>query len=926
MKANRNSSYFVVEVPKVDLDENTLIDDLVEKFSEYTSIHPPRSDAADPRGLCPWLRAVRWHDLVSGKTVEECRKLVALPEGDEYPTLLDSVVGFIKNATSLIDQTSELTLQQINTEDRDRKEGRSINHTPFKVPMHFEDGASKSYANPIAGLLAMLLRGSPVPLQPNMDEALEVLRSCLAAKDIDKSAEACYRLLCLIWTFPWKPVVQRRVTDPTVIYLAYSSLLPDGSFKDTHLLTNVFARCKYSVRCVVLIRIKTEHEDEKEGWMANERWLREDNECTFRSLCSAQHIATTLTLSTMSLPEVWWTDVEKYQSMLYRGVPLHLSEIVEVVRSLEQTVQHQFEELVLFGTDKRADYGLLVDDMALKEVGYSFSTDKRNSIFFDHQNSLLRSALGNEAFRQKMVTHLAPGVLRFNHLALRTWLVEYAKFHDLLLTYIHITSGAPARGTEMTAMLLVNTPLYPRRNLYRCADFMVLMVTYLKTSALTQKDKLIPHALGSFAADLLVQDLAMARPFARLAARLVHSESPQIYTLFDTHVFINHTKLFETEDISARLTSLSSQSMKVKLNTSTWRHIFSSFRRKLCPRMEALEELEEENRENTVEADQAGHNRQTEDRVYGISHHSMEGAAEDVLPLYCSASTQWQEVVRVVPGGMRGSYKRFVMANFDILVKPERNKNEASSHSTIIRLEAKLDLVLKALNTSLNPAPIAAAAPLSEPTQRDALHYAFPSPLDALRHLLKNRDAQWRSIDQEKAVATALEGRKDLIAVLRTGFGKTMIAFVPAVMEINRTTVLILPLRVLIADFGRKLLKMGIDFEVFSASQQRLAGKSQIVIVSADTVNYGSFVHAISILNLTRPVSRYVIDEAHIPLLSEDYRPALADLYKIRMTIPCQLVLLSATVPHSMEGKMKEKYILSDNTVVLRASSNRPEL
>ncbi|KAF9523198.1 hypothetical protein CPB83DRAFT_775868 [Crepidotus variabilis] len=594
-------------------------------MSQYTSIHPPQSNSADPRGLCPWLRAVRWHDLVDGKTVEECRKLASLPEEDEYPTLVDVVVKFIQNATSLIDQTSELTLQQINTEDRDRKDGRSVNHTPFKVLMHFEEGASKSYAYPIAGLVAMLLRGSPVPLESNMNEALEDLRGFLETKNMEESAQALYQLLSLLWTFPWRPVVQRRVTDPTVVYLAFSSLLPDGSFKDTHVLTNVFARCKYSVRCVMLIRIKTNHVEEKDGWLENERWLREDNECTFRSLCSAQHIATSLTLSTMSLPEVWWLDVETYQSMLFRGVPLHLSEIVELVLNLEQTIQHQFEEMVLLGNDVQSQYELLADDLPLKDVGYSFCTDKRNPIFFDHQNTLLRAFLLNKASRGKLVANLAPGVLRFKHLALRTWLVEYAKFHDLLLTYIHLTSGAPARGTEMTAMLLVNTPLYPRRNLYRCADFMVLMVTYLKTSGQTQRDKLIPHALGSFAADILVQDLSIARPFARMAARLVHSETPRIYGLFDTHVFVNHTKLFETEDISLRLRQLSSRLMKVDLNTSTWRHIFASFRRKLCPRIEALEELENENRENTVEADQSGHNRQTEDRVYGISHHSMEG-------------------------------------------------------------------------------------------------------------------------------------------------------------------------------------------------------------------------------------------------------------------------------------------------------------
>lgn len=72
---------------------------------------------------------------------------------------------------------------------------------------------------------------------------------------------------------------------------------------------------------------------------------------------------------------------------------------------------------------------------------------------------------------------------------------------------------------------------------------------------------------------------------------------------------------------------------------------------------------------DTVEARQATHSRKTEVRLYGLSADALSGVAEDVLPLYLDASTDWQIEAKAVPGGLGLSYQGARARSFDDLVK-----------------------------------------------------------------------------------------------------------------------------------------------------------------------------------------------------------------------------------------------------------------
>jgi hypothetical protein len=613
---------------------------------------------------------------------------------------------------------------------------------------------------------------------------------------------------------------------------------------------------------------------------------------------------------------------------------------------LENEIQDVWEKDVMLGLGLRADYGLVHDDLASRQVMYSFTADERNKVFVNNRATLLRAILSEPALHQRFVAFQNGGIVRWHYQTLRSWLAAYARFEGLLLLYAQITSGSPGRGTELTAMLLVNTELYPQRNLVAFGSHISFLCTYLKTSGITNSDKLLPHSLTAFCSDILIQDLSLARPFARMAAKLVHSNNEEIANLFDSHVFVNHTKLFDTDDISNGLRTKAAAHMDVDLNVSNWRHIYTAFRRKLCSQLQDLLEGDENER---IEALQMGHNTQTERRIYGISPEALQSASEDVLPLFLDASTEWQILCGVVPGGITLPYSAAKMDSFKQLASkkmfkvPQESEVKVLLHTLLNRIDRlvderllnRIDLLETRLALNNDTVP---SAPLIEHHSEESAHdntierrseESVPdlstSALHALRHLLTNPRSMWKSPEQEAAVMAALKGDRDVLAILPTGSGKSMIALVPAYLEKDKVTVLILPLRVLLLDYKRKLTKMGIAFDIYESGRP-LSGTKSLVLVSADSVRSDSWKEAIAAVHCRRPVVRQIIDEAHIPLLSQDFRHRLRHMSDIRCNIPSQLILLTASASPRMAESLLTEFCLGPQTVILRAPSNRPEL
>jgi hypothetical protein len=198
---------------------------------------------------------------------------------------------------------------------------------------------------------------------------------------------------------------------------------------------------------------------------------------------------------------------------------------------------------------------------------------------------------------------------------------------------------------------------------------LTMLRTYHKSGALSGLDKLIPHSIDGVTADLMIQDLALTRPFAEIAAHICYPDKPEIKEMYQTHLFVNNDKLFDTDQLSATMSRESTSHLGFGLRVNSWRHISTAFKRKLG---RFAEELLEEDGQDTVEALQAGHTRATENRIYGLSPDALAGAPEDLLPLFLQASTNWQLLMKTVPGGLELAYTHASSKHFKELAESGR--------------------------------------------------------------------------------------------------------------------------------------------------------------------------------------------------------------------------------------------------------------
>ena len=199
--------------------------------------------------------------------------------------------------------------------------------------------------------------------------------------------------------------------------------------------------------------------------------------------------------------------------------------------------------------------------------------------------------------------------------------------------------------------------------------------------------------------------------------------------------------------------------------------------------------------------------------------------------------------------------------------------------------------------------------------------------LGALRRLVKNPTATWTSELQKDAIITVLNTTRDVLAILTTGSGKSMLPLIPAILEHNLVTVLILPLKSLIIDYKRKLDQMGVPYLHYNGRDTpRGHCSANLVIVSVDMAREDHWIQWIAELDTNKHIQRFCFDEGHYPLTDANFRSSVRNIYTVR-SLARQLVVFSGTISPACEPAIKEMFMLHDDLVVFRSpSTNRPEL
>jgi superfamily II DNA helicase RecQ len=195
--------------------------------------------------------------------------------------------------------------------------------------------------------------------------------------------------------------------------------------------------------------------------------------------------------------------------------------------------------------------------------------------------------------------------------------------------------------------------------------------------------------------------------------------------------------------------------------------------------------------------------------------------------------------------------------------------------------------------------------------------------LNKVRSLVGDPNATWTDDAQRDAMEAVLRLQTDVMAVMCTGSGKTMLAIVPSLLE-DAVTVVVLPLKSLMMDYRRKLDGMGVLYEEFTSKTTTLSGAHNLVLVSADRAKSEQWYQALAELNTRIPVHRTVVDEAQLAFTSDDFRSSLREMHELRQ-FPMQMIVLSATIPEQSQSTVIDIFGLGPNTVIFRTPTVRPE-
>ncbi|KAK6988215.1 hypothetical protein R3P38DRAFT_2804956 [Favolaschia claudopus] len=867
-------------------------DELLSEILEFEV--PAQAEIPNARQISTWLMGNQWHKEIEPyrEHVSELCTLVAMPKPEEFEGLATSIKHYYYNATDLIKDTELLILRMINSHDID----------------------TGAYLVPITHFLAALMRHSPhysFPTTPQLADAVAGLHD-------EISHNSLHDVFMALWKAQWLATGAAKTADPTMKFLCLFRLKPDGSFhtaKDTTRPITQLCRC---IQLALLTEIHAlvdsgEAASQMDAWKMVAPFVKDNELTSFANLITLQHFATSQAMKGMSMPHINWLDRKKWTKLQFDGNPISLGQITEIVGRLEDKIKKLWEEEIMFGLGLRVPYGDLQDDLLNKTPGYSFIQDARNP-FLAHKNTLVRQIFADEKLRNRFVT-LKPGAKQalLNILEARKWLVSLATVEGLIMLAAELSDGGVIRGTELASMLARNTP-FANRNLAGLGKFVALVRQYDKTSNNTQSDKLVPLAMSSFLADLIVQLHTLARPLAQFFASVIWPSDVTVQQNYRCMLFMNIGREFVSDNISELMAINSLPILDWGLTLWSHRHINIAFRKKHCT--------------SILDTDD--------------THVTLNALSNGTV--LRRRTTLWQQTIRIVPGGMGLSYTEAHHSRFHALVTPEpedelgmqamlqaqtqmlRQVLEASQ-----QLQAKVDSLEKTVAKLTHQskwfffdltdmkqlyAPLLAQYGRHFNDEDDNAETSQDKKAIAVRLLLQVIDvlnllrqlygakATWKSHQQYEAVKHILALKSDVIVTLPTGGGKTLIVVLCSMVE-KGYSVIVLPLLSVIEDWERRLDMMGVGYERFGSGDTELHGKHNLILVTSDMARTSRWDTAIGKLNQSRPVLRYVLDEGHYYATDDVFRAkAFSNPFQLRK-FPIQIVILSATIPELMRNTVE---------------------
>jgi hypothetical protein len=578
------------------------------------------------------------------------------------------------------------------------------------------------------------------------------------------------------------------------------------------------------------------------------------------------------------------------QSVVYRGLELQMSHIPQLVASeCQQAHALLYDELMFQATDLTPMQSWrLQDDLDFEDYGGSWLSLPANAeLVHDAELALFRRIRADAELRATFFTaDGSDGGFTLCEKAMDLYEAQAQRFLEFYATPMHIASGQPLREPELLSITVRNTAR--PRHLWLWQKQVMLYTQYHKgqqqSGVYKDNIRFLPQAMG----DPLLDYIAYVLPLRQLFLRQRTPRallSPYLFAKLDGTVWPDGS-------LSRCMGKACARATVPRLHVSNWRQISVSIcKEKFSAQEQAHFDLEHvDDRENpeaeldlVALAEQSNHSYATFNRAYA---GSTTLTMNTLLHRNHRASASWQGLFQ-----------------FDRLLHGKRPRPGSG------------------------PPPAAVgmfdAAKKARFRRRGA--YSAAELLTVARQLYNRPDMQFRVPGQRNALLAVLgtQPAEQVVVVLATGSGKTLIPMISASVADAQTTILVLPTVALRGDQLRRYRLIGLRPLTWTAGVVNRS--APLVIVSAEAVCTAGFLDYAHALVRRQALDRIVVDESQLTITASDYRPCMSQLGWYIRQVRTQTVWLTATLPPAMQEEFIEQNKLVRPHVV-RESTNRPNI
>ena len=257
------------------------------------------------------------------------------------------------------------------------------------------------------------------------------------------------------------------------------------------------------------------------------------------------------------------------QSAIFGKHQLHVLAIGDALRQLVQEITTELDQLLYHQPDFDIPDSLFIhDEPRGRDAGYGFVADRRNSWTQPDSKTLVQHVINTETLFQRFGFLTADGKFVWQPIACLDYMRRIYKLQELFAVAIILSSGEPARGTELASLLYANVPGGSVRNVFVMFNMLLIRGSYNKTSHATGRDKAMVRVPLVDVGRQLIRFLVHLRPLYSIWQRQFR---PLMSTNACHFLFAGLERPVTSEDLSSALCRFSLDKFNIPLRLSIFR-------------------------------------------------------------------------------------------------------------------------------------------------------------------------------------------------------------------------------------------------------------------------------------------------------------------------------------------------------------------